>query len=85
MTDRDGSWHRVAPENAWSHGSLCGARHCWGPVSGDQGVPIKSVDPYRCTEIPLLLGDEAEAGDLINPAQLLAEAVVRFAMDGAHG
>jgi aspartate racemase len=34
-----------------------------------------------CTEIPLLLGDSAQAHDLINPAQLLAEAAVRFAME----
>ena len=33
-----------------------------------------------CTEIPLLLGDEGEAADLINPAALLAEAAVRFAI-----
>jgi aspartate racemase len=33
-----------------------------------------------CTEIPLLLGDTAQAPDLINPAQLLAESAVRFAM-----
>jgi aspartate racemase len=34
-----------------------------------------------CTEIPLLLRDDSEAGDLINPAALLAEAAVRFAME----
>jgi aspartate racemase len=33
-----------------------------------------------CTEIPLLLRDDAEAGDLINPAALLAEAAVRLAI-----
>lgn len=33
-----------------------------------------------CTEIPLLLGADADAPDLINPAQLLAEAAVRAAM-----
>lgn len=33
-----------------------------------------------CTEIPLLLGESADAADLINPAQLLAEAAVRAAM-----
>jgi aspartate racemase len=33
-----------------------------------------------CTEIPLLLGEEAAAPDLINPAQLLAEAAVREAI-----
>jgi len=33
-----------------------------------------------CTEIPLLLGDERDASDLINPAALLAEAAVRFSI-----
>jgi aspartate racemase len=33
-----------------------------------------------CTEIPLLLGGAADALDLINPAQLLAEATVRHAI-----
>ena len=33
-----------------------------------------------CTEIPLLLGEAADAPDLINPAQLLAEATVRHAI-----
>jgi aspartate racemase len=33
-----------------------------------------------CTEIPLLLGAEADAPDLINPAALLADAAVRYAM-----
>jgi aspartate racemase len=33
-----------------------------------------------CTEIPLLLRDAAGAGDLINPAELLAEAAVRLAI-----
>ena len=36
-----------------------------------------------CTEIPLLLGDEGDAADLINPAALLAEAAVRLAMEQA--
>jgi aspartate racemase len=36
-----------------------------------------------CTELPLLLADEAEAPDLVNPAALLAEAAVRFAMSDA--
>lgn len=34
-----------------------------------------------CTELPLLLGVSAEAGDLIDPGQLLAEAAVRAAME----
>jgi aspartate racemase len=33
-----------------------------------------------CTEIPLLLGDAADAPDLLNPAQLLAEAAVAMAI-----
>jgi aspartate racemase len=33
-----------------------------------------------CTEIPLLLTDADDAGDLLNPAALLAEAAVRFAI-----
>lgn len=33
-----------------------------------------------CTEIPLLLQEEAEAADLVNPAALLAETAVRFAI-----
>ena len=46
------------------------------------GAPVTVLG---CTEIPLLLGDAAEADDLINPAQLLAEAAVRFALDGSPG
>ena len=34
-----------------------------------------------CTEIPLLLGSEAAAPDIVNPIQLLAEAAVRRAME----
>lgn len=34
-----------------------------------------------CSEIPLLLGPNADAPDLINPIQLLAEAAVRRAME----
>jgi aspartate racemase len=33
-----------------------------------------------CTEIPLLLGADAEGEDMVDPGQLLAEAAVRFAM-----
>lgn len=37
-----------------------------------------------CTEIPLLLRDESEAADLINPVALLAEAAVRFAIESGR-
>jgi aspartate racemase len=40
---------------------------------GAQGIVL------GCTEIPLLLGGESEASDLVNPVALLAEAAVRFA------
>ena len=36
-----------------------------------------------CTEIPLLLAADARQPDLINPAALLAEAAVRFAIEDA--
>jgi aspartate racemase len=35
-----------------------------------------------CTELPLLLGEEREQPDLVNPAALLAEAAVWFAISG---
>ncbi len=34
-----------------------------------------------CTEIPLLLQGEADMPDLLNPAQVLAEATVRYALE----
>jgi aspartate racemase len=34
-----------------------------------------------CTEIPLLLGEAGDAGDLVNPLALLAEATVRYAVE----
>ena len=34
-----------------------------------------------CTELPLLLREHAEGADLLNPAQLLAEAAVRLALE----
>jgi aspartate racemase len=61
----------------------------------DRNAAREAVDQVRaagapltvlgCTEIPLLLGEAAEADDLINPAQLLAEAAVRFSLDAAPG
>ncbi len=40
-----------------------------------------AVTVLGCTEIPLLLGPEAEQDDLVNPAQLLAREVVRRAVE----
>jgi aspartate racemase len=45
-------------------------------------VRARGVDAVilGCTEIPLLLGDESNAQDLISPAAVLAAAAVRFAI-----
>ncbi|HEX8598994.1 MAG TPA: aspartate/glutamate racemase family protein [Chloroflexia bacterium] len=58
---------------------------------GETAVAMEAVEALRgkgveglilgCTEIPLLLGEAAEAPDLINPATLLAEAAVRYAVE----
>ena len=45
-----------------------------------RATPVDGV-VLGCTEIPLLLGEAAEATDLVSPAALLAEAAVRFAID----
>jgi aspartate racemase len=61
-------------------------------AAADHEAALTAVDLLRgrgidgvvlgCTEIPLLLGDKGESGDLINPAGLLAEAAVRRALSG---
>ena len=40
-----------------------------------------SVTVLGCTEIPLLLDEDSSATDLVNPAELLAEATVRRAIE----
>jgi aspartate racemase len=44
-----------------------------------RAVPVDGV-VLGCTEIPLLLGEDAEARDLVSPLTLLAEAAVRRAI-----
>jgi aspartate racemase len=56
----------------------------------DRAIMLKAITDLRdkkvdgiipgCTEIPLLLGKEMDAPDLVNPAQLLAEAAVKYAL-----
>jgi aspartate racemase len=46
-----------------------------------RAAPVDGV-VLGCTEIPLLLGEEAEASDLVNPVALLADAAVRRALAG---
>jgi aspartate racemase len=57
----------------------------------DKALAVEAVEQLRsrgvdgiilgCTEIPLILGDATEQDDLVNPAQLLAEAAVQFAIE----
>ena len=65
------------------HGAALDAVN-WLRAQGTDGIIL------GCTEVPLMLrpvpgeseqADESDAPDLINPAQLLAEAAVRYAMD----
>ena len=56
----------------------------------DRALMLEALDQLRsknvdgiipgCTEIPLLLGKEMDSDDLVNPAQLLAEAAVKYAI-----
>jgi aspartate racemase len=46
-----------------------------------RGRGVDGIIP-GCTEIPLLLGADMDAPDLVNPVQLLAEAAVKFAVSG---
>ena len=46
-----------------------------------RALPVDGV-VLGCTEIPLLLGKDAEAKNLVSPAALLAEAAVRMAIGG---
>jgi aspartate racemase len=64
MEGRDG-----AESAAVARGAVAALR-----AKGVEGVVL------GCTELPLLLREAAEAADLINPAQLLAEAAVRVAL-----
>jgi len=54
-------------------------------VAGEAVEALRAVGTdgiiLGCTEIPFLLGEAAEAADLINPIELLAEAAVRQAIE----
>src|SRR5262245_16339412 len=60
-----------------------GKRHADAARTAVHVLRARSVEAVvlGCTEIPLLLGDEADAPDLVSPAALLADAAVRFAID----
>jgi aspartate racemase len=60
-------------------------------TEADKDVARRAVSALRersvdgiilgCTEFPFLLGDAAEAPDVLNPIKILAEAAVRHAME----
>jgi len=64
-----------------------------GPAESDAArsavAALRAAGPdgivLGCTEIPLLLGDAAEATDLVSPLSLLAEAAVRLAISDDAG
>jgi len=68
---------RAVAEGQESPADAAAARAAVGALraAGVDGVVL------GCTEIPLLLGEAGDAGDLINPLALLAEATVRYAVE----
>jgi aspartate racemase len=70
---------RAVAEGRESPADRASARAAVGALraTGVDGVVL------GCTEIPLLLGEAGDAGDLVNPLALLAEATVRFAIAAA--
>ena len=56
----------------------------------DRAVMLEAIHELRnkkvdgiapgCTEIPLLLGKEMDAAGLVDPAELLAEAALKYAL-----
>jgi aspartate racemase len=78
MRDRlDGAILRLM-EGAAEEGHRVLAREAVDQLRGTPGVQATVLG---CTEIPLLLGSYAEAPDLVDPTGLLAEAVVRRAIE----
>ena len=62
--------HLVAPDKELSFRAMFGGA----------GVYVDGII-MGCTEIPFMLGADAEAAIMLNPAQLLAEAAVRRALE----
>jgi aspartate racemase len=62
-----GQADEAAAQTAWEAISFLQAKGVDGTILG-------------CTEVPLMLGERADESDLVNPAQLLAEAGVRYAL-----
>jgi len=61
-----------------------------GEGDNERAIALRAIEKLRskqvhgiipgCTEIPLLLGKYMDAADIINPAQLLADAAIQFAI-----
>jgi aspartate racemase len=56
----------------------------------DRSIAIEAINQLRsknvdgiipgCTEIPLLLKENLDAPDILNPAQLVAEAAIKYSV-----
>jgi len=57
-------------DRRWVHDAVA-----WLRGRGVEGIIL------GCTELPLLLREHADAADLLNPAQVLAEAAVQLDLD----
>jgi aspartate racemase len=80
---------RQAPLDAAIHAvaeGRDGAAHVAAARAAVGALRSQEVDGVvlGCTEIPLLLEADGPQPDLVNPAALLAEAAVRFAIDAAR-
>ena len=56
---------------------------CASAIEAIDRLRSKNVDGIipGCTEIPFLLGQKMNVGDMLNPAQLLAEVAVRYSIE----
>ena len=50
-----------------------------GAIHQLRGKNVDGIIP-GCTEIPLLLQENMDASDILNPAQLLAEAAIKYCL-----
>jgi aspartate racemase len=74
-TTLDGAIHKVMEGREDEDG----LRTACEAVAELRARPVDGI-VLGCTEIPLLLGDEAVADDLLNPVQLLSNAAVKHAL-----
>jgi aspartate/glutamate racemase len=76
------NYRKIEPGNFQDNG-----RH---EDEADRVIAIEAINQLRnknidgiipgCTEIPLLLRENMDASDILNPAQLLAEAAIKYCL-----